>query len=141
MIAYRIKHRTLFSLGNITTRTHTGDKVVNQWSKFQTTAGVDEMVKRSNPNDTSSTSGSSIPNYSSAVVPSVYTWGNPRSPPLPSPLQLEAMAQIKQPYTAPDTSNNTASSDIDELPTLQRNDTICIAAIFASTRTRTSPNS
>lgn len=134
-------HACVSSLGNITTRTHTGDKVVNQWSKFQTTAGVDEMVKRSNPNDTSSTSGSSPPNYASAVVPSVYTWGNPRSPPLPSPLQLEAMAQIKQPYTAPDTSNNTASADIDELPTLQRSDTICIAAVFASTRTRTSPNS
>ena len=128
--------------GSITTRTHTGDKVVNKLSKFQTTAGVDEMVKRSNPNDTSSASGSSPPNYSSAVVPSVHTWGNPRSPPLPSPLQLEAMAQIKQPYTAPDTTNNMPTSSItDELPMLQRSDVICVAAIFASRRARTLPNS
>ena len=135
--------------GSITTRTHTGDKVVNQMSKFQTTAGVDETVKRSTPKVSSdaasaATAGlSSSPKYASSVVAmgqSVHTWGNPRSPPLPSPIQLEAMAQIKQPYVAPEAADNTSTSATDELPTLQTNDAICIAAAFAPTRTRTSPN-
>lgn len=135
-------------VGGITTRTHTGDKVVNQMSKFQTTAGVDETVKRSTPKvsgePTSATTGlSSSPKYASPVVTmnqSVHNWGNPRSPPLPSPLQLEAMAQIKQPYIAPEAAENINTSVTDELPTLQTSDAICIAAIFAPTRTRTSPN-
>lgn len=120
-------------------------------SKFQTTAGVDETVKRSTPKaSTESTSTatvttnlSSSPKYASSVVTmgqSVYSWGNPRSPPLPSPTQLEAMAQIKQPYVAPDAVENTNTSVVDELPTLQASDAICIAAIFAHTRTRMSPS-
>lgn len=136
-----------FVVGSITTRTHTGDKVVNQMSKFQTTAGVDETVKRSTPKasgeTTSTATGlSSSPKYASSVVTmgqSVHNWGNPRSPPLPSPIQLEAMAQIKQPYIAPEAVDNTNTSVTDELPTLQNSDAICIAAVFAPTRTRTSP--
>ena len=135
-------------VGGITTRTHTGDKVVNQMSKFQTTAGVDETVKRSVPkasgDTTSTTTGlSSSPKYATPVVSmgqSVHSWGNPRSPPLPSPIQLEAMAQIKQPYVAVEAADNTSNSAADELPTLQATDAICIAAVFAPTRTRTSSN-
>ena len=135
--------------GGITTRTHTGDKVVNQMSKFQTTAGVDETVKRSTPKvsgeSASVTTGlSSSPKYASSVVTmgqSVHNWGNPRSPPLPSPIHLEAMAQIKQPYIASEAAaENTNTSVTDELPTLQTSDAICIAAVFAPTRTRTTPN-
>jgi len=122
-------------------------------SKFQTTAGVDETVKRSTPKaSTESTSTATVatglsspPKYTSSVVTmgqSVHSWGNPRSPPLPSPIQLEAMAQIKQPYVAPgpDAAEGTNSSVADELPTLQASDAICIAAIFAPTRTRMSPS-
>lgn len=130
-------------------RTHAGEKVVNQMSKFQTTAGVDETVKRSTPKavsseSTAATTGlSSSPKYASPVVAmgqSVHNWGNPRSPPLPSPIQLEAMAQIKQPYVAQEGADNTNNMIVDELPTLQAKDAICIAAIFAPTRTRASPN-
>ena len=117
-------------------------------SKFQATAGVDETVKRSTPKVSSestpaATSLSSSPKYASSVVTmgqSVHNWGNPRSPPLPSPIQLEAMAQIKQPYVASEITENMNSTVIDELPTLQASDVICIAAIFAPTRTRTSPS-
>lgn len=147
-IIHSLPYSTCCIVGSITTRTHTGDKVVNQMSKFQTSAGVDETVKRSIPkasNETpSATAGlSSSPKYASSVVAmgqSVHTWGNPRSPPLPSPIQLEAMAQIKQPYVAPEAADNTSASVTDELPTLLTSDAICIAAAFAPTRTRTSPN-
>ena len=117
-------------------------------SKFQTTAGVDETVKRSTPKvsseSTSATTGlSSSPKYASSIVTmgqSVHSWGNPRAPPLPSPIQMEAMVQIKQPYIASEAAENINTSVTDDLPTLQTSDAICIAAVFAPTRTRTSPN-
>ena len=117
-------------------------------SKFQATAGVDETVKRSTPKVSSETTPatagpSSSPKYASSIVTmgqSVHNWGNPRSPPLPSPIQLEAMAQIKQPYISSEITENMNSTVTDELPTLQASDVICIATVFAPTRTRTSPN-
>ena len=106
--------------GDITVRTHTSSRVVNQLSRFHTSAGIEifsssTSYSHSQRSTASSTKGpssqgqpqsppreardvsssSSLMSYDSAAP---HSWSNPRSLPLPSPVTVNALQQIKQPY-------------------------------------------
>ena len=110
--------------GDITVRTHTSSRVVNQLSRFHTSAGIEAFPSTSSSSSSShssrSTAGSgkgssqgqsqsppreakdvstssSVINYGSAAT---HSWSNPRDLPLPSPITVSALQQIKQPYLA-----------------------------------------
>lgn len=114
--------------GEPTVRTHTSSRVVNKMSRFHTSAGMDLISdhyhshnslpnpKNSLPKSSqchaqssqspslppnsretscpSSSSSTSIPNHMNGYN----SWCNPRSLPLPTPVVVTAMHQIKQPY-------------------------------------------
>ena len=107
-------------------RTHTSNRVVNQLSRFHTSAGIEAFPSASFSSSSSShssrstagsakgssqgqsqspsreakdasTSSSSVTNYNTAAT---HSWSNPRDLPLPSPITVSALQQIKQPYLA-----------------------------------------
>ena len=107
-------------------RTHTSNRVVNQLSRFHTSAGIEAFPSASFSSSSSShssrstagsakgssqgqsqspsreakdasTSSSSVTNYNTAAT---HSWSNPRDLPLPSPVTVSALQQIKQPYLA-----------------------------------------
>ena len=111
--------------GDITVRTHTSSRVVNQLSRFHTSAGIEAFPSTSSSSSSSSHSSrptagsgkgssqgqsqcppreakdvstsSSVINYGAAAT---HSWSNPRDLPLPSPITVSALQQIKQPYLA-----------------------------------------
>lgn len=103
--------------GDPTLRTHTASRVVNKMSRFRTSAGMD-LISNQHPHDTTKNSPHAqlsqsppplgtgrdpAPNPSSSShVPSYVngynSWSNPRSLPLPTPVSVTALQQIKQPY-------------------------------------------
>ena len=100
--------------GEPTVRTHTSSKVVNKMSRFQTSAGIDSILNLPQlPNSVpssvpkSSQSHSVMPSQPPPQVNSLSflgslnsynNWNNPRSLPLPTPVSISALQQIKQPY-------------------------------------------
>ena len=114
--------------GEPTVRTHTTSRVVNKMSQFHTSAGMDSITdqyrsheiavnpKNSLPKSSqsqisqsppTSNSRDSAPNPSSSSSSSLAvlsymngynSWSNPRSLPLPTPVSMSALQQIKQPY-------------------------------------------
>ena len=109
--------------GDITVRTHTSSRVVNQLSRFHTSAGIEAFPSTSSSSSSHSSrstagsgkgssqgqsqsppreakdvsTSSSVINYGSAAT---HSWSNPRDLPLPSPITVSALQQIKQPYLA-----------------------------------------
>ena len=106
--------------GDPTVRTHTPSKVVNKMSRFHTSAGIDSIAVQSHthnsvsnaknlilksnhqphaqlsqsPPQSSFRDSPSIPSYMNGYN----SWNNPRSLPLPTPISITALQQIKQPY-------------------------------------------
>lgn len=111
--------------GEPTVRTHTTSRVVNKMSQFHTSAGMDSItdqyrshevavnpknsiipksnqpqISQSPPNSRDSAPNS---NSTSSLAMLSYmngynSWSNPRSLPLPTPVSVSALQQIKQPY-------------------------------------------
>ena len=110
--------------GEITVRTHIPRRVVNKMSRFHTTAGIEHTPQSApqhpNPNMSGTTgqhsqvhsqSLQSSPTADSRDFPSSAgggndlsvasnNWNNPRGLPLPCPVVVTALQQIKQPYTS-----------------------------------------
>ena len=98
--------------GEITVRTHTPRRVVNKMSRFHTTAGIGLPSQAvSSTGTTAQTSRSSqSPPLENREIPSVAggngltvmsnSWNNPRALPLPCPVVVNALQQIKQPYVS-----------------------------------------
>lgn len=103
--------------GEPTVRTHTSSKVVNQMSRFHTSAGIDSILNLPQPHNSVPSSKASVPKSSQPHAPmssqsppqlsslsllgslkSYNNWNNPRSLPLPNPISISALQQIKQPY-------------------------------------------
>lgn len=111
-------------VGDITVRTHTSKRVVNKLSRFHTTAGMESFSHSHSHSQNvhnsalahaqSSASSSSSPTTidprefpSSQTSPgagavnsvsSSTSWNNPRTLPLPCPVSVSALQQVKQPY-------------------------------------------
>ena len=103
--------------GEINVRTHTSNRVVNKMSRFHTSAGIETTATQSHSH-VSTTS----PSTSTGIVSSPptthspphhhehlphsntqsITWNNPRGIPLPNPITVKALYQIKQPYLTND---------------------------------------
>ena len=105
--------------GDPTVRTHTSSRVVNKMSQFHTSAGIDLITKQSHCHNSIPSTKNSVPKCGQVhtqvsqsppqsnfrdypTIPS-YTngynsWSNPRSLPLPTPVNVMALQQIKQPY-------------------------------------------
>ena len=109
-------------------RTHTSKRVVNKLSRFHTTAGMESFSHphsqsqnlhnsaqlghaqssaaaasssppRMNPREFPSSSSATSPDLGAVnSVPGSNGWNNPRSLPLPSPICVTALQQVKQPY-------------------------------------------
>lgn len=100
--------------GEVNVRTHTSNRVVNKVSRFHTSAGLESMAPQSHshvttPSPSSSTSSTTNNSHSppherhlSNSTSHSITWNNPRGVPLPSPLTVKALHQIKQPYLSSD---------------------------------------
>ncbi len=93
--------------GEPTVRTHISSKVVNRISRFHTSAGIDSIgMNHSHVGAASiSKSGQAPPpvnpsssHFTSTVNGYNNTWSNPRCLPLPNPVSIAALQQIKQPY-------------------------------------------
>lgn len=143
--------------GIINVRTHTSPRVVNQLSRFHTTAGIETFPpskSHANPTQTHSQSppreSTTARDYSAMPVANSYgvgtNWTNPRGLPLPTPSTVSALQQIKQPYlsTAGDTpSKKTSASSATTSPlsrpdagepflTLAGPDSLCVRATFSA---------
>lgn len=121
--------------GEPTVRTHLSSRVVNKMSRFHTSAGIDSITTasqshfhNSSSNATKNSSFSkqgqphllpgsqSPPQSSSRDFPSAtlsfvngYSgWSNPRSLPLPTPVSVNALQQIKQPYQSSSSTSMSA---------------------------------
>ena len=110
--------------GEPTVRTHTASRVVNKMSRFHTSAGMDLITDQYHSHDLAGGTKNSLPkstqshtqvsqsppngrdpapsHTSSSLLPSYVngynSWSNPRSLPLPTPVSVSALQQIKQPY-------------------------------------------
>ena len=106
--------------GDVTVRTHTSSRVVNQLSRFHTSAGIETFPSSSSSSHSQRSTASSAKGPSSQAQPqsppreardvssspsvmgyggtAPHSWSNPRSLPLPSPVTVSALQQIKQPY-------------------------------------------
>jgi hypothetical protein len=100
--------------GEINIRTHISNRVVNKMSRFHTSAGIETMPSQSHshvtapsasPTTSSSTHNSLSPPHEGHLphsTPHLIAWNNPRGVPLPSPIAVKALHQIKQPYLTSD---------------------------------------
>ena len=97
--------------GEINLRTHMSNRVVNKMSQFHTSAGIEAMGLQSHSHTathpssaTSSSHNSNPPSHEDLPnsTPQPITWSNPRGTPLPSPVIVKALHQIKQPYLSND---------------------------------------
>ena len=103
--------------GEISVRTHSSNRVVNKMSRFHTSAGIETMTVQSHsyvsvpsPSTGTTTASSTThslnsPPHESHLADSTHqpiTWNNPRGIPLPSPITVKALHQIKQPYLTTD---------------------------------------
>ena len=100
--------------GEVNVRTHTTNRVVNKMSRFHTSAGIETMSTQSNSHSnvlspstalTLSPDSHSPPPHDKpppSSPPQPVTWSNPRGSPLPIPLTVRALHQIKQPYPISD---------------------------------------
>ena len=104
--------------GEITVRTHTPRRVVNRMSRFHTSAGIGPSTQtvysstgNGNPVQQSRSSQSPPASAENREIPSSVAggnglgvvgnnWNNPRSLPLPCPIVVTALQQIKQPYVS-----------------------------------------
>ncbi|KAJ8280943.1 hypothetical protein GJAV_G00061330 [Gymnothorax javanicus] len=136
-------------------RTHMSPRVVNRVSRFQKSAGLEEMEQemsgkhggRSSPVCLSS-SPSGSPLHAKLSSPESYNnlsnnnLGNPRLSPLPSLTVVQPLAQVKQPVTLGTITKRTGkakpASQIS--PSKSLGGEFCVAAIFASSRSRYSSN-
>lgn len=105
--------------GEPTVRTHTSSRVVNKMSQFHTSAGIDSITNHyHHPHNSVPNSKNSLPKSSQSHVqvsqsspplqsnsreaPSLPSYMNgyigPRSLPLPTPVSITALQQVKQPY-------------------------------------------
>lgn len=96
-----------FILGAITVRTHMPVRVVNQLSRFHTSAGIEALPHLPSYASTAHKTSFSPPKDSIFPVASLggggggpCNWYNPRALPLPVPVQVTALQQIKQPYAS-----------------------------------------
>lgn len=98
--------------GEINLRTHMSNRVVNKMSRFHTSAGIEAMGLQSHSSIPIPSSSASSPSPHNSNSPphedlsnstsQPITWNNPRGLPLPSPLIVKALHQIKQPYLSND---------------------------------------
>ena len=101
--------------GEVNVRTHTSNRVVNKMSRFHTSAGIEPTATQSHSQSTvapptissSPTSHNShspphLERHPQNSAPRPITWNNPRGSPLPLPLPVKALYQIKQPYLTSD---------------------------------------
>ncbi|XP_064392789.1 BCAS3 microtubule associated cell migration factor-like isoform X1 [Halichondria panicea] len=137
--------------GEITVRTHTPRRVVNKMSRFHTTAGIGLPSQAvSSTGITAQTSRSSqSPPLENREIPSVAggngltvmsnSWNNPRALPLPCPVVVNALQQIKQPYVStsesvggpmPTPPTSRGSDNGDPFVTLAGPETTCVRAVF-----------
>ena len=95
-----------FILGAITVRTHLPVRVVNQLSRFHTSAGIEALPHISSYASLARKGSFSPPKDSIVSVASLgggggpCNWCSPRALPLPVPTQVSALQQIKQPYAS-----------------------------------------
>lgn len=116
---------TLWFSGDVTVRTHTSKRVVNKLSRFHTTAGMESFSHSHSQSQnlhnstlahtpSSASASSSPPTFDQREFPSSFSsvstgavnsvsgggsdWNNPRALPLPSPVCVTALQQVKQPY-------------------------------------------
>uniref|UniRef100_A0A8C9TDC3 BCAS3 microtubule associated cell migration factor n=1 Tax=Scleropages formosus TaxID=113540 RepID=A0A8C9TDC3_SCLFO len=139
-------------------RTHVSPRVVNRVSRFQKSAGLEEIEQELSskqggrcspvPGLSSSPSGSPLhaklntqESYNNAVNNNM---GNPRLSPLPSLTVVLPLAQIKQPMTLGTITKRTgkAKPTPQISPSKSSGGDFCVAAIFASSRSWfiTNPN-
>uniref|UniRef100_A0A8C2Z9Z7 BCAS3 microtubule associated cell migration factor n=1 Tax=Cyclopterus lumpus TaxID=8103 RepID=A0A8C2Z9Z7_CYCLU len=127
-------------------RTHMSPRVVNRMSRFQKSAGLEEIEQELNrvatpiPGLSSSPSGSPMhAKLSSQDSYNNFTnnnMGNPRLSPLPSLTVLLPLAQIKQPMTLGTITKRSgkAKPPPQISPSKSSGGEFCVAAIFASSR-------
>lgn len=108
--------------GPITVRTHTSPKVVNRLSRFQKSAGLEEISSastgRSSPSlsgSPSSSSSQTLKSYDShPCIPYHNTMcgrmGNPRLPPYPHPTFVNPLSQLRQPLSFPHIGSTASKS-------------------------------
>ena len=94
------------SAGAITVRTHLPVRVVNQLSRFHTSAGIEVLPQHPSCASIARKNSFSPPKESIFPVASLgggvgpCNWCNPRALPLPVPVQVGVLQQIKQPYVS-----------------------------------------
>uniref|UniRef100_A0A3Q3GU75 BCAS3 microtubule associated cell migration factor n=1 Tax=Labrus bergylta TaxID=56723 RepID=A0A3Q3GU75_9LABR len=121
-------------------RTHMSPRVVNRMSRFQKSAGLEEIEQDPIPGLSSSPSGSPLhAKLSSQDSYNNFTnnnMGNPRLSPLPSLTVVLPLAQIKQPMTLGTITKRTgkAKPPPQISPSKSSGGEFCVAAIFASSR-------
>uniref|UniRef100_A0A3Q2Q3X4 BCAS3 microtubule associated cell migration factor n=1 Tax=Fundulus heteroclitus TaxID=8078 RepID=A0A3Q2Q3X4_FUNHE len=134
-------------------RTHMSPRVVNRMSRFQKSAGLEEIEQDMGgrcspiPGISSSPSGSPLhgkDNQDSYNNLTNNNMGNPRLTPLPSLTVVLPLAQIKQPMTLGTITKRTgkAKPPPQISPSKSSGGEFCVAAIFASSRSWfiTNPN-
>uniref|UniRef100_A0A3B3YB02 BCAS3 microtubule associated cell migration factor n=1 Tax=Poecilia mexicana TaxID=48701 RepID=A0A3B3YB02_9TELE len=143
-------------------RTHMSPRVVNRMSRFQKSAGLEEIEQELNraaavggmggrcspiPGMSSSSSGSPLHGKDNQDSYNNFTnnnMGNPRLTPLPSLTVVLPLAQIKQPMTLGTITKRTgkAKPPPQISPSKSSGGEFCVAAIFASSRSwfLTNPN-
>uniref|UniRef100_A0A3B3U6X4 BCAS3 microtubule associated cell migration factor n=1 Tax=Poecilia latipinna TaxID=48699 RepID=A0A3B3U6X4_9TELE len=143
-------------------RTHMSPRVVNRMSRFQKSAGLEEIEQELNraaavggmggrcspiPGMSSSPSGSPLHGKDNQDSYNNFTnnnMGNPRLTPLPSLTVVLPLAQIKQPMTLGTITKRTgkAKPPPQISPSKSSGGEFCVAAIFASSRSwfLTNPN-
>ena len=103
--------------GSITVRTHSSPRVVNRSSRFHTSAGLDDLDQTSTPsgrhspcsggsqNSSASPNGSPLGSGGTLLARDSFTLAstsnnglaNPRLPPLPHPVPVSPLSQIRTP--------------------------------------------
>eukprot|EP00731_Ephydatia_muelleri_P022445 Em0015g28a len=132
--------------GAITVRTHLPVRVVNQLSRFHTSAGIEVLPQHPSCASIARKNSFSPPKESIFPVASLgggvgpCNWCNPRALPLPVPVQVGVLQQIKQPYVSTGSSSNTGTTtgsrpdpDLTLISSLAGPDSICVRAWFSPT--------
>ncbi|XP_041092450.1 breast carcinoma-amplified sequence 3 isoform X4 [Polyodon spathula] len=135
-------------------RTHMSPRVVNRMSRFQKSAGLEEIEQELTskqggrcspvPGLSGSPSGSPLHAKLSSQDSNSNSMGNPRLSPLPSLTIVVPLAQIKQPMTLGTITKRTgkAKPAPQISPSKSTGGEFCVAAVFASSRSWfiTNPN-
>uniref|UniRef100_H3B9D5 BCAS3 microtubule associated cell migration factor n=1 Tax=Latimeria chalumnae TaxID=7897 RepID=H3B9D5_LATCH len=143
--------------GHPCVRTHMSPRVVNRMSRFQKSAGLEEIEQeltskqggRCSPVPGLSSSPSGSPLHAKINSSDSYNnfsnnnLGNPRLSPLPSLTTVVPLAQIKQPMTLGTITKRTgkAKPTPQISPSKSTGGEFCVAAIFASSRSWFTTNS